>query len=62
MRKAKHCDPLAMKDLEASFGGVTLRARDELALQKCGGAGFLIDEGAMFIDGFLLERCLEWNM
>ena len=49
-------------ELEASFGGVTLRARDELALQKCGGAGFLIDEGAMFIDGFLLERCLEWNM
>lgn len=49
-------------ELVASFGGVTLRARDELALQKCGGAGFLIDEGAMFIDGFLLERCLEWNM
>lgn len=43
--------------LEASFGGVTLRARDEEALLKCGGAGFLIDEGAMFIDGFLLERC-----
>lgn len=43
--------------LEASFGETILQARDEEALLKCGGAGFLIDEGAMFIDGFLLERC-----
>ena len=42
--------------LTASFGTCTLQAEDPDGLFPGGGAGFLVDEGAVFIDGFLLER------
>ena len=42
--------------LTASFGACTLQAEDPEGLFPGGGAGFLVDEGAVFIDGFLLER------
>lgn len=40
-------------ELSATVGGLTLTAADK-ALSS-GGAGFLVDSGAVFIDGFLLE-------
>ena len=42
--------------LTATFGTCTLCAEDPDNLFPSGGAGYLVDEGAMFIDGFLLER------
>lgn len=42
--------------LEASFGGVMIRAEDQNDPYLCGAAGYLVDEGAVFIDGFRLER------
>lgn len=42
--------------LEGSFGGVTIQADDKDAPFESGAAGFLVDAGAVFIDGFLLER------
>lgn len=40
--------------LSASFNGVTLEAADDTYIS--GAAGYLVDEGAIFIDGFLLQR------
>lgn len=42
--------------LEAVFRDVTLQAVDSEQSLSGGAAGFLVDEGALFIDGFLLER------
>lgn len=40
--------------LSAAFGDVTLEAEDDV--YTSGAAGYLVDEGAIFLDGFLLER------
>ena len=42
--------------LEAVFGDVTITAEDQEEAYLCGAAGYLVDEGAVFIDGFYLER------
>lgn len=42
--------------ITASFDRWELTGEDEAASFPGGGAGFLVDEGALFIDGFLLER------
>lgn len=43
--------------LQASFRDAMLDALDDEAPLLCGAAGYVIDEGAVFIDGFLLRRC-----
>ena len=43
-------------ELHAQFGSCVLTARDEKAQLPNGGAGFFVDSGAVFIDGFLLTR------
>lgn len=43
--------------VEANIGNVKITAEDKEVPYTCGAAGYLIDEGAMFIDGFLLEGC-----
>ena len=42
--------------LEASFGEVTIMAEDKEDAYLCGAAGYVVDEGAVFIDGFHLEK------
>ena len=43
-------------ELRAQFGDCVLTARDENVKLPNGGAGFFVDSGAIFIDGFLLTR------
>lgn len=43
--------------LKAEFGETILLAEDSENLLTRGAAGYLVDEGAVFIDGFLLEGC-----
>lgn len=42
--------------LEATFAGVTIRALDADAPYESGAAGFMVDEGSIYINGFLLEK------
>lgn len=45
--------------LKAQFGNTVLCAEDKEKPYTCGGAGFIIDTGTMFIDGFQIESCGE---
>lgn len=41
----------------AEFAGVCLEAEDDANAFMNGAAGYLVDEGAVFLDGFFLKRC-----
>ena len=43
--------------MRAEFAGVVLEAEDTENTFTCGAAGYLVDEGAVFLDGFVLKSC-----
>ena len=45
--------------LQAGFDNIVLIAEDKEDAYMCGAAGYLVDEGAVFIDGFCLEKIKE---